>query len=41
MAELKTKPNNASVVAFLGKIENETKRKDAFAIHELMKENRS
>jgi hypothetical protein len=38
MAELKTQPNDASVVAFLQKIENETKRKDALAIHELMKE---
>lgn len=38
MAELKTKPNDASVVAFLGQIENESKRKDAFTLHELMKE---
>lgn len=37
MSELKTQPNDASVVAFLGKVENETKRKDAFAIHEMMK----
>lgn len=38
MADLKTQKNDASVVAFLNSIENEKKRKDAFAIHELMME---
>jgi len=37
MATLKTVKNNASVVAFLGNIENEQQRKDAFAVLELMK----
>ncbi len=37
MATLKTVKNEASVVAFLGKLENEQQRKDAFIILELMK----
>ncbi|HET6991823.1 MAG TPA: DUF1801 domain-containing protein [Bacteroidia bacterium] len=35
--ELKTKENNASVTKFLNTIADEQKRKDAFAIAELMK----
>jgi hypothetical protein len=35
--ELKTKENNASVAKFLNTISDEKKRKDAFAIAELMK----
>ncbi len=38
MAELKTKPNNASVETFLNSVENESKRQDSFAILELMRE---
>lgn len=38
MAELKTKKNDASVEAFLRSVEDENKRKDAFAILEMMKE---
>jgi hypothetical protein len=37
MAELKTKPNNASVEDFLNKITDEKKRKDAFAVLAIMK----
>ncbi len=37
MAELKTQKNDASVVAFLNSIENETRKKDAFALLKLMK----
>ena len=37
MAELKTKENNASVKEFINSIEDETKRKDCFAIAEIMK----
>ena len=36
MAELKTKPNDASVEAFLNGIADEQKRRDAFAILALM-----
>jgi len=38
MAELKTKPNDASVVEFLGTIENEKKRNDCFEIMNRMQE---
>ena len=38
MAELKTKPTDASVEAFLNSVENEKKRQDSFAILELMRE---
>ncbi len=38
MAELKTKPNSASVKDFIDGIEDERKRKDARAILKLMKE---
>jgi len=38
MAELKTKPTDASVEEFLNRVEPTTKRQDAFAILELMKE---
>lgn len=38
MAELKTKPTDASVEAFLHQVENEKKREDAFAILALMQE---
>ena len=38
MAELKTKLNDAPVEGFLNQIENEAKRKDSFAILEMMKE---
>lgn len=38
MAELKTKQNEQSVEAFLNKVEDEKKRKDSFAILELMKD---
>jgi len=38
MAELKTKPNNASVEGFLTSVENEKRRKDAFDVLELFKE---
>ncbi len=36
MTELKTKENEASVEKFLNSIEDETKRKDCFAIAEIM-----
>lgn len=36
MSDIKTQPTDASVIAFLGKISHETKRKDAFSIHEMM-----
>ena len=38
MAELKTKPNEQSVTDFLQAVQEERKRKDSFAILELMKE---
>jgi len=38
MAELKTKKNDASVVKFLKSITEEQKRKDSFAILEIMKQ---
>lgn len=37
MAELKTKPNKASIEKFLKKIKDEKKRKDSYKILELMK----
>ncbi len=37
MAENKTKPHNASVPAFLKAVENETRRRDALTINEMMK----
>lgn len=37
MAELKTKKNNASVEAFLNGIENEKRKKDSFAVLEILK----
>lgn len=38
MTELKTQKTNASVVAFLGAIENGQRKKDSFIVMELMKE---
>lgn len=38
MAELKTRPTDESVTRFLDSIENEPKRRDAYAILELMRE---
>lgn len=38
MAELKTKPTDASVEEFLNRVEPPTKRQDAFTILDLMKE---
>jgi hypothetical protein len=38
MAELKTKPTDDSVTAFLNSVENERKRQDSFAIMNIMKE---
>ncbi len=38
MAELKTKPNEQSVEAFLNGVEDEKKRQDSFAILEIMKQ---
>jgi hypothetical protein len=38
MAELKTKPNEGSVIDFLNAVENEKKRADSFRILELMRE---
>jgi hypothetical protein len=38
MAELKTKPTDASVETFLNSVENEKKRQDSFAVLELMRE---
>jgi hypothetical protein len=37
MAELKTKKNKVSVEVFLNKIENEKRKKDSFAVLELLK----
>lgn len=38
MAENKTKPTDQSVIAFLEKVEDETRRQDCFTLVELMKE---
>ncbi len=38
MAELKTKPNDSSVIDFLSSIEDEQKRADSFHIIEMMKQ---
>jgi hypothetical protein len=38
VSELKTKPTNEDVVAFLNNVEKEKKREDSFAVMELMKE---
>ena len=38
MAELKTKPNEASVEAFLNSVENEKKRQDSYTVLKLMEE---
>jgi len=38
MAELKTKPNQSSVLDFLNSVENEKKRADSFAILDLLRE---
>lgn len=38
MAELKTKPNNASVEAFLNAVPDERKRRDSFTILAMMQE---
>ncbi len=38
MAELKTKPNEQSVEAFLNSVEDEKKRRDCFTILEIMKQ---
>lgn len=38
MAELKTKPTDGSVEAFLNRIPDETKRRDAFTVLELMRQ---
>ncbi len=38
MAELKTKPNEQSVEAFLNSVENEKKRQDCLTILEIMKQ---
>jgi hypothetical protein len=37
MAEIKTKPNDASVTQFLDSVEEEQKRKDSFELLEMMK----
>jgi hypothetical protein len=37
MAELKTQKNNASVIEFLNKIENDQRKKDCFEVLEIMK----
>ena len=37
MAELKTQPNKASVEDFINKVADEQKRKDSFAVLEMMK----
>ena len=37
MAELKTQPSDASVEDFLQRVENEQRKKDAFAVLDLMK----
>ncbi len=38
MAELKTRPTDGSVEAFLNRIPDETKRRDAFTVLELMRQ---
>lgn len=38
MSDLKTKRNNADVEAFLNAVENESRRKDAFRLLEIMRE---
>ena len=38
MAQLKTQPNDKSVIDFLNTVENDTKREDSFAILELMQQ---
>ncbi len=38
MAELKTKPNNASVAAYLNSVEHDQKRQDSWKILEMMQE---
>ena len=38
MAELKTKPNDASVEEFLNSVENEQKRQDSFQLMKIMEE---
>ena len=38
MAELKTKPTNASVEAFLNKVADEARREDCFAVARMMEE---
>lgn len=38
MAELKTQPNQSSVVDYLNRVENEKRRADSFSILELMQE---
>lgn len=38
MAEMKTKPNNQSVTAFLNAVPNEKKRQDSFVILDLMQQ---
>ena len=38
MAELKTKPNEQSVEAFLNSVEDEKKRQDCFTVLEIMKQ---
>lgn len=38
MSDLKTQKNDASVTKFLNSVENETKRQDAFALLQMMRE---
>jgi len=38
MTELKTKPNDKSVIEFLNNVENKTRREDSFVVLKLMKE---
>ena len=38
MAEAKTKPTEASVIEFLGNVDDDRRREDAFALLELMRE---
>ena len=38
MAELKTRPNEASIEAFLNSVENEKKRQDSYTVLKLMEE---
>ena len=38
MTELKTKPNDKSVIEFLNNVENKRRREDSFAVLKLMKE---